>query len=338
MALLTRLNNKTAEYIRGYHRIGRLADTVDTWIENTYISKIHAIIEWRDPAWTLRDVSSNGVWLNGDKLKIDRRYKLNVGDVLMFAEQVETSIELSNLAPPIDMLYQRSNMLNTIELKQSTLIPNEANAELGIYKCPDRLAWFGEPLKYFTVADDDEQTELSSYELGPFEHGDKINSHDAQWIFFLNNESTETTEFSPSRTDINDVQFCFDLSLDEESTALTVIHDGSKIDLEERSHHYLIAHLLRFKQQQFESYKSKQANNKALGWKDCELLANELGVDSSHLNILIFRARKQISEHLPGVRGLSRIIERRRKSVRIGIDNFQIYKGGVLEIQNGGAL
>ena len=73
------------EYLRDYHTFGRRSDAVDTCFDYSYISKLHAIIEWREPNWLLKDVSTNGLKLNGKIIPAQKPIVLNLNDKIDFA-------------------------------------------------------------------------------------------------------------------------------------------------------------------------------------------------------------------------------------------------------------
>ena len=59
-------------------------------------------------------------------------------------------------------------------------------------------------------------------------------------------------------------------------------------------------------------------------------MAAELGLDSTHMNIQIFRARKQLADVLPDALGQQCLLERRGGKIRFGCEKFKIYKGDQL--------
>ena len=77
--MATLINNQTQQscLLQPHHSFGRLQSSVNTLISDAYISKVHAFIEWNDEHWLLRDVSSNGTWLNGSKLAIEQVAQLS---------------------------------------------------------------------------------------------------------------------------------------------------------------------------------------------------------------------------------------------------------------------
>ena len=85
------------EHLRDYHTFGRRSGAVDTCINQTYISKVHAIIEWREPAWYIKDVSKNGLKLNGKIIPAQKQIELKQGDVIDFAGMSEVTLTMLSL-------------------------------------------------------------------------------------------------------------------------------------------------------------------------------------------------------------------------------------------------
>jgi len=64
MAVLINKQTQQKCLLQSHHSFGRLEHSVNTCISNAYVSKVHAFIEWNESHWLLRDVSSNGTWVN----------------------------------------------------------------------------------------------------------------------------------------------------------------------------------------------------------------------------------------------------------------------------------
>lgn len=301
-------NHSGLTYLRDYHTFGRRQGSVDTVLDYSYISKFHAVIEWREPNWLLKDVSKNGLKLNNKIIPAQKPVILNLGDTIDLAGTGEVMLTINSLDAPVPMLINTASPTETIEISENILLPNEEQPELALYLCPDRHQWFAERVE-------------QGIEAGPYQHGDLIKISGSEWSFLLIADDDATTEFNPKQRNLNDILFRFDLSQNEENTNLTLIDNGLEIDLGERSHHYLLLHLLR--------QRSEQDND--LGWLDSQLLMKQLGLEETHMNIQIFRVRKQVAAALPQITGLSKLIERRRGALRANINNFKIYKEGIEE-------
>jgi len=129
-----------------------------------------------------------------------------------------------------------------------------------------------------------------------------------------------------SNRKLTDFEFVFSLSMDEESTQLELMHLQTVIDLGVRTHHYLLTHLARQRARDHQ----EGLDQKSQGWLYSEQLAAELGLDVTHMNIQIFRARKQLSDMLHGITGQQLLLERRAGKIRFGSNRFKVYKGNHL--------
>src|SRR5262249_28056514 len=90
------------------------------------------------------------------------------------------------------------------------------------------------------------------------------------------------------------------LSLDEEHASLEVRDGGARTDLGERSHHYCLATLARRRRADQE----RGLEPGAQGWLGSTELSRMLGMEATHLNMQIFRAREQLMTALPGLAAL----------------------------------
>lgn len=322
MAYLKFTDSGSIVYLREHHTIGRRYHDVDTSLDYAFVSKLHTVIEWKDPNWLIRDMSSNGTWVNGDRLASYTPHVLRQGDTIQIAGSDGVAMQVTDLTEPADMIYQSEDHLETRALTENILLPDEISPLIEVYKCPERHQWFAQHIN--------SQAE-HGMELGPYEHGSQLQCGDTGWTFYVTAEDTATVAIESGLKNISDVEFRFDLSQNEENTNLTLIDGGQEIDLHERSHHYMLVHLLRHKHEQQASGKPINAEQEA-GWMNCQLLTHDLGIDETHMNILVFRARKQITQALSGYSGSSHLFERRRGAIRVGIDKFSIFKEGVREL------
>jgi len=115
----------------------------------------------------------------------------------------------------------------------------------------------------------------------------------------------------------------FHISLNEEHCSLIVSDDsGWQLNLGERVHHYTLLTLARERladmQHGIERYSQ--------GWIEMDRLSRMLGLDVAHLNIQIFRARRQIAKEFPISMSLPDIVERRRREVRLAAVQVHIMR------------
>ncbi len=316
MAYLLDVTAETYFPLAPHHTFGRLATSVDTHIEKPYVSKLHAAIEWTGRHWRIKNLGLNGTWINGVSLGQGESRDLEAGDTIHFAEQSDPGFKVIDIAAPADMLWPLDkNPLQTapIYLSRYHLLPDANTPELALFFNEDSQHWRREPLHQ----QHEEPFELNDGDLVQF-----CNSH---WQF-VRAQIVGPTEAKASRH-INDYEFIFNMSLDEETTQLE-LHHQQTLDLAVRTHHYLLLQLARHRAEDA----TRGLDSKSQGWVYADQLAAELGLDSTHMNIQIFRARKQLADSLPEALGQQCLLERRGGKIRFGCEKFKIYKGDKLTL------
>ncbi|MES2675705.1 MAG: FHA domain-containing protein [Pseudomonadota bacterium] len=306
-----------------HHTFGRLAAAVDSQIDKPYISKLHAAIEWNGRAWYIKNLGLNGTWINGTVLEQGNSCELKVGNEVHFAKLTDPCFQILDLTPPTDMLWplqtqehlQTHSLTQPIYLTHYHLLPDAQAPELAIYYDEQDQQWYLEAVNNY-------QEQLRSV----IHNGDTIQVNNAQWRFIQAQVCGPTEANSYPLQKLNDLEFIFNLSLDEETTQLELHYQQHSIDLAVRSHHYLLLQLAR--------HRAKDAVNglddKSQGWIYAEQLGSELGLDTTHMNIHIFRLRKQLADNLPNTLGQQYLLERRGGKIRFGCEKFKIYKGATL--------
>lgn len=299
-----------------HHTFGRLAASVDTHIDKPYVSKLHAAIEWNGSHWRIKNLGLNGTWVNGVALGQGDVRDLSLDDDIRFAEQADPGFKVIDLTPPADMLWPLEKNLDNFEpiyLSRYHLLPDANAPELALFYNEQTQQWHQEALHQ----GDHEQPELND--------GDLVQFNNTHWQF-VRAQVYGPTEAKSSRH-INDYEFIFNMSLDEETTQLE-LHHQQTLDLAVRSHHYLLLQLARHRAEDAD----RGLDNKSQGWVYADQLAAELGLDNTHMNIQIFRARKQLVDALPDALGQQCLLERRGGKIRFGCEKFKIYKGEKLTL------
>jgi len=310
-----------------HHTFGRLADSVDTHIDRPYVSKLHAAIEWSGKEWRIKNLGLNGTWLNGALLAANETVALNEGDEIHFAELKDPPIKIAELSPPSDLLWPLEIPAGTqpqpIYLSRYHLLPDAFTPELALYFDEQSQQWNLETLN--------EQQEHLSY---PLNNGDLVQLGSQHWQLMRAQIYGPTEVHAYQIQQLPDMEFIFNLSLDEETTQLELITGQQKIDLSVRNHHYLLAQLARHRA----ADAARGLDSKSQGWIYTDILAGELGLDPTHMNIYIFRLRKQIADSLPTIMGLQHLLERRGGKIRFGCEKFKIYKGETLTAESPSSL
>lgn len=314
------LNSKSYShcYLLSHHSFGRLAYSVNTLLTSPEISKIHAIVEWDGTEWILRDISTNGSWLNNVRLIDNKKYVLSINDRIYFGERGCDYFEVLDLSPPCDILVSGTKERKThkvISLNNYSILPSDSEPEVVLYQNQQTRQWYKEK-----ISDSNHKGQL-------LEDNDIISFSGRDWHLKLNNIDVATENLGANQLNIGDLEFNFFCSLDEENIELKINTPARTSELGIRIHHYLTMSLARIRAQDAE----QGLDELSQGWIYTEQLACNLGIDISHLNIQIHRARKQFITSLDSVINSNTLIQRRPGELRFGGGFFKIYKGKNLE-------
>lgn len=307
MASLINLRSQQKISLRTHHIFGRQPDTSTTQILSPDVSRTHATIAWEGTRWRIKDTSTNGTFLNGARLPAGIYRDLMVNDTIQFGSQEGDSWQVASLDEPKCMLMPMHPHLERIELNELCALPSENNPLCVIY--PSGEKWI--------------------YEADGHSHvlttGDVVGTAEHQWRYIDARPTLATRNCAPSPIVHQpvDVQFQFCVSQNEEHVSLKVALNHRLIDLGERSHHYLLLLLARKRL----ADKIQGISDSEQGWLAKEELSRMLGLQENHINIQVFRFRKQITETLPDVPALHQTVARRTGALRIDYDNIVIEGG-----------
>jgi pSer/pThr/pTyr-binding forkhead associated (FHA) protein len=308
----TLLDPRTGERVvlRAEHVFGRNALRADTALDDPGISSMHAVIRWRGGRWMVSDHSRNGTFVDGQVLSPGEPFPLVVGAEIRLGRGDAVAWRVQDVAEPVDALVPPDSRQPVIALAPHNLLPSSAAPELCIYQASPGL-WMLE----------------QNGETRALKDGDRVPVGDAGLHRFVAAAPLDDTQVAEIAREPAAPCLVMRLSLDEEHASLEVKDGAAHTDLGERSHHYCLATLARRRLADQE----RGIEPGAQGWLGSAELSRMLGLEATHLNIQIFRAREQLMTALPGVAALSRLIERRRGELRIGDLPFEIYRGDRLE-------
>lgn len=311
MAILK--NNKSGElvFLHVHHVFGRRRTANGTCLHDAEISSVHAVVRWSGERWLIRDYSKNGSWLDGQRLQ-SFELPLYEGARIGFGRPENELYTVIDLAPPVPLLARlNGETLQVIELKPINALPNEHSPEVFVF-LSDQGKWICE----------------EEHRTYPLFDGHILSLDNAAWRFVATGVSEATLDIVQSDyTVMHDMELLFHVSLDEEHTFLQVRYDGKTFDLGERIHHFLLLTLARRRQ----ADRERRIDPAEQGWIEIDDLSRMLGLEVSHTNIQIFRARKQVYEALPEKPSPTQLIERRRGAVRLGCSRFSIVRGSMQE-------
>lgn len=301
-------------YLKGYHTLGRFKYNVDTLINMPEISRHHAIIEHNQGNWLIRDVSTNGIWINEKKICKNLPYQLCLNDKIDFAGPGRNSFVVGDLSADCQFLVSQSNSNKVIEIKDQLLLPNEQEST--------HITYFDSMLNYWFIED------LFTNDRQVLIDGGLISVFNDQWQFYCSSPSTMTKQIKSEVAQNIQYALSFTVSLDEENTQLTLNIANKTVDLGTRSHHYLLLLLARTR------ILDKQAGleSELQGWMYREELTKALGIQMNNMNIMLHRARKQLADACLDIcPEFAYMLESENGKVRINCNDITIVKGTKLE-------
>lgn len=87
------------------------------------------MIQWQEPHWKVRDLSSNATWINGKRLPRNQLLDLSLNDQIQFGSPDAFSHILNDYSPPTDALtgvYSGSKQKpKVVPLNMYHFFPNE---------------------------------------------------------------------------------------------------------------------------------------------------------------------------------------------------------------------
>ncbi|WDE01605.1 FHA domain-containing protein [Thalassomonas actiniarum] len=313
MAILLNLNTQDEVNLLVQHVFGRHRGATNTELTNLDASRLHATILWDGEHWLLQDSSTNGTFVNGKLAPKGTKMPLSLDDKLNFGSLQAETWQLLNLDAPKSMLVPQTPGLKQLMLEDIMVLPSEESPEITLYQntCGN---WVCE----------------SAAGISELKNGDLVGAHEHIWRFVETKPSEATRVVSGNYQQLTRLGMTFDVSQDEEHVALTVQMGEHLINLEQRNHHYLLLLLARQRLTDKEAGLIKADQ----GWLDKEVLGKMLKLNENHINIQIYRFRKQLISAAPQCLALPQAIERRSGEIRLACDSIEINGGMQLSAFN----
>ena len=306
MAVLQNLEDHQIIYLLPVHILGRHAPSCDTVIAHPKVSRLHATVSWDGECWLIKDSSSNGTYINNARMERNVDYALKQGDKLHFVDVVAGLWEVVDIEPPKTALLPHTAGAKLVILDSMAILPDEDDPKVVIYESIDG-AWHCEA---------NNSTRVLS-------HGDMVGSSGLLWRFVQvhSSDKTELMFEAPGEAAGPCVEFV--VSQDEEHVSMSVHIGKQEFDLGERSHHYLMLLLAR----QYQQDRDKGTHVLESGWLDKEQLVKMLDMDEIHINMQLYRFKKQLDKAIPQAPQITSMLQRRKGMVRFGCDNLKIMGG-----------
>lgn len=288
------------------HTFGRDPVTSSTHLNDSYVSRSHAVITWGGDKWQLKDISRNGTFLNGQRIVPKENYQLKIDDKISFGAEDAEIWQLLDDSEPKTMLVPREGG-EEILLKEFHSLPSKEDPQIFLYASDGR--WVCE-------------TESHCHWL---ESGDVVGTQEKKWRFVEAIPLAETEYIGQSqKADRHEITFRFEASQNEEHVFLKVLIEAKEIDLDERVHHYVMMELARRRLTDLEAGVEKEEQ----GWIGRKEFAAMIGLDdTNHLNMQLFRFRKQLHKALPDIDEINNVLQVRRNEIRFYADRVEIAGG-----------
>jgi hypothetical protein len=313
MAVLVKQPQGTRSAVLSPYMVGR-SRLADLRMNEPTVSGEHAVLRWTGREWELHDLGSrNGTIVDGRRLAPGERVILARGAVIAFG-QPDNAWRLIDDAAPTVMAVPTAGGEPISARDHLLALPSEDNPEAAIYRDAAGdwvLEQAGEPAR---IAD-----------------GATVRAGGRDFVLRIPDLIATTWDTRSPAPLLAGLTFRFSVSRDEEYVALTARSDGNHvIDLGARAHHAVLLMLARSRLEDRASRTSPAPDRggglpeSSEGWVYQDELADKLAMDETHLNVAVFRCRRQLAE--AGIIDAARIIERRRptREVRLGVARIEI--------------
>ena len=290
------------------HMVGR-SRLADLRITEPTVSGEHAVLRWGGRAWELHDLGSrNGTTIDGRRLSSGERVALTRGSMIAFGHPDNVWQLVDDSAPSVvavsstggDDVGARSNLL---------ALPSEDSPEVVVYRNAAG-DWIAE----------------QNGDAARIKDGATVHVAGGDYTLRVPDLSAATWDSLAPVLTLNAMTMRFEVSRDEEYIALSMRDERQVIDLGARAHHVVLLSLARSRLEDRQGHASTPDGlpESAEGWVYQDELAEKLAIDETHLNVAVFRCRRQLAE--AGIVDAANIIERRRptREVRLGVARIEI--------------
>jgi hypothetical protein len=308
MAILAKHPEGPHARLLSRHVVGR-SRVADLRMTDPTVSGEHAVLRWTGREWELHDLGSrNGTSLDGRRLASGERVTIGLGAVIAFG-QAENAWRLADDAPPTIMAMLDDSDEPLIARNDLLALPSDDEPEAVVYRDAGGNWVIEQGGEAARVAD-----------------RTTVRAAGRDYVLRVPDVIAPTWDSSSPAPHLATMTLRFQVSRDEEYVALTACSDHHTIDLGARAHHAVLLTLARSR---LEDRKARQAQSagppdSSEGWVYQDVLADQLAIDETHLNVAVFRCRRQLAE--AGIVGAASIIERRRptRELRLGVSRIEI--------------
>lgn len=296
MGLLRALEPVEEVVLYPEHTLGRSKNCL-LKVSHPGVSALHAMIFWVDDGWFIKDLGSkNGTFLNGRRVMVGAREPLQCG-IRVELGAAGPMFELADDSPPQPLLVAADDPTFYRWISDSLAVPSEEQPEALLFQ---------EASGTWCLESENGRKPIDEH--GIFSLGGRI-------FRLIASRGVPATATAEEPLALVEALLKFGVSSDEEHVELTVEARGRSVSLGNRAHHYLLLTLAR-ERQKAETLESSE------GWIERLELERMLRQTQQHINLAVWRARRQFSE--AGFSDAANIVERRGSELRIGSSRFEI--------------
>jgi hypothetical protein len=304
MAILVKHPTGPRAALLSRHLVGR-SRLADLRMTEPTVSGEHAVLRWTGREWELHDLGSrNGTSLDGRRLASGERVAIAQGSVITFG-QTDNAWHLLDDAPPTILAIAGDD--EPVSARNDLLaLPSDDDPEAVIYRNASGdwvVEQGGEPAR---IAD-----------------RSTVSAGGRDYLLRVPDTIAPTLDASSPAPHLAALTLRFSVSRDEEYVALTARGEHHAIDLGARAHHAVLLALARSRLEDRKARDGAGAES-SHGWVYQDDLARQLAIDETHLNVAVFRCRRQLAE--AGIIGAASVVERRRptRELRLGVSKIEI--------------
>jgi hypothetical protein len=309
MALLAKQTEGTRCPVMSRHLVGR-SRLADLRMSEPTVSGEHAVLRWTGREWELHDLGSrNGTILDGRRLASGERVALARGAVIAFGD-ADNAWCLIDDAPPGVIALPAEGGEPLCGRDALLALPSDDNPEAVVYR---------DAAGDWVLENRGEAARIADRAT--------VRAGGREFVLRIPELIAATWDASSPSPHLGALTLQFSVSRDEEYVALTARADNQVIDLGARAHHEVLLTLARSRLEDRKTWASSGSDappESSEGWVYQDELAQQLAMDETHLNVAVYRCRRQFAE--AGIIGAASIIERRRptREVRLGVSRIEI--------------
>jgi hypothetical protein len=307
MAILTKQPEGTCSILLSRHLVGRSRLAALRMTEPT-VSGEHAVLRWTGREWELHDLGSrNGTTVDGRRLNAGERVALSRGALITFG-QADNAWQLTDDSAPTILAVPVEGGEPAAARNDLLALPSDDDPQAVIYRDAKgdwMLEQAGAGLRI---------TDQYAFRVGG-----------RDFTIRVPDLTAPTWDGSAGALHLEALSLRFQVSRDEEYVALTARSGGKLVDLGARAHHLVLLMLARSRlEDRARRAQDPTLQESAEGWVYQDDLAKKLGMDETHLNVAVFRCRRQLGE--AGIAGAANIVERRRptRELRLGVKDIEV--------------